>query len=106
MFMKRWLGGGLAVLMLVTMGAGCFGQSGPKGQGGEPVELDFWSVFDDETAYRDIIKAYESRHPNVSVNYRRLRPEEYESELVRAFAEGSGPDIFQYITPKLPKPKV
>jgi ABC-type glycerol-3-phosphate transport system substrate-binding protein len=101
MFMKRWLGGGLAVLMLVTMGAGCFGQSGPKGQGGEPVELDFWSVFDDETAYRDIIKAYESRHPNVSVNYRRLRPEEYEPELVRAFAEGSGPDIFSVHNTKI-----
>lgn len=94
MSVKRWLGGGLALLMLVTMGAGCFSQSGPKGQGGEPVKLDFWSVFDDENAYKDIIKTYEAMHPNVSVNYRKLRPEEYESELVRAFAEGNGPDIF------------
>jgi multiple sugar transport system substrate-binding protein len=51
-------------------------------------------VFDDEGAFEDIIKSYEGLHPNVTINYRRLRAEEYEAELIRAFAEGRGPDIF------------
>ncbi len=32
-------------------------------------------------------------HPNITVNYRKLRPEEFETELLNALAEDRGPDI-------------
>ena len=92
---------GLAMVMLLTAGAGCFGGGDEVGTGGAPVTLDYWRVFDDEDTFADIIKAYESLHPNVTINYRRLRPEEYETELIRAFAEGRGPDIFSVHNAKL-----
>lgn len=60
----------------------------------QPIVLNFWSVYDDEDAYSDIIKEYKIIHPNISVNYRKFRYEEYEEQLINAFAEDRGPDIF------------
>lgn len=101
MSFKRLFSASLAFAMLLSMGAGCFGGGGDVGPGGAPVVLNYWRVFDDEDAFRDIIKAYETLHPNVSINYRRLRAEEYEAELIRAFAEGRGPDIFSVHNTKI-----
>ncbi|MBI4272508.1 extracellular solute-binding protein [Candidatus Uhrbacteria bacterium] len=59
-----------------------------------PVTLTYWRVFDGDQAIQDIIAEYQQKHPNVTIQYRRLRFEEYESELVNALAENRGPDIF------------
>jgi multiple sugar transport system substrate-binding protein len=59
----------------------------------QPVQLEWWSVFDDGQNYREIFDAYSDIHSNVSVIFKRLRYEEYNEELLRAFAEGRGPDI-------------
>lgn len=91
----------LAFTMLLSMGAGCFDGGSDVGPAGAPVTLDYWRVFDNEDAFDDIIKAYEAMHPNVTINYRRLRAEEYEAELIRAFAEGRGPDIFSVHNTKI-----
>lgn len=58
------------------------------------IQLNYWRVWDDEDAFRDIIKLYESRHPNIKINYKKLRYDEYEKELIEAFAVDKGPDIF------------
>jgi multiple sugar transport system substrate-binding protein len=100
MTLKRFFTSGLALVMLLTMGAGCFG-GGNSGAAVEQVELNYWRVFDDEDAFRDIINNYEALHPNVTINYRKLRAEEYDAELIRAFAEGNGPDIFSVHNTKL-----
>ncbi|MEK7656112.1 MAG: extracellular solute-binding protein [Patescibacteria group bacterium] len=63
-------------------------------QASKHVELNVWAVIDDLDAYQSIVNDYRALHPNVSVNYRRLRNEEYESELLNALAEDRGPDIF------------
>lgn len=100
MSLKRLVGSGLAFTMLLTMGAGCFGGGG-GGTSAPSVTLDYWRVYDNEDAFSGIINSYEAMHPNVRINYRRLRPEEYETELIRAFAEGRGPDIFSVHNTKL-----
>jgi multiple sugar transport system substrate-binding protein len=51
-------------------------------------------VVDDSDAYQSVLDAYRKLHPNVTLNYRRLRLEQYENELVNALAEDRGPDIF------------
>lgn len=78
--------------VLILAGIGCGG--GDASGSLEDVELTFWSVFDNDNAYKEIIGAYETLHPNVSVNYKKLRFDEYDEGLIRAFAEGEGPDIF------------
>lgn len=60
----------------------------------QPVVLNYWRPFDGSDAFADIIKKYRSIHPNVTINYRQIRPEVYQEELINAFAEDRGPDIF------------
>ncbi len=78
--------------MVLTLGAGCSG--GDARSELENVELTYWRVFDNDDAFDDIISSYTTMHPNVKIEYKKLRYDEYEDELLRAFAEGEGPDIF------------
>lgn len=83
----------LAVMVLV--GQGCTrGVPQDVQQASQRVTLNVWGVVDDVDVYRDIFEDYRTLHPNVTINYRRLRLEEYESELVNALAEDRGPDLF------------
>ncbi|MDD5438554.1 MAG: extracellular solute-binding protein [Patescibacteria group bacterium] len=86
---------GSLLFSLVFGGAGC--TKGPDAatiKAMEPKTLNIWSVIDDMDVYSPIIQAYSAAHPQVSINYRRLRLEEYESALINALAEDRGPDIF------------
>ena len=81
--------------ILLLTGQGCFGGGGGStGATLEPVELDIWGVFDNRDAYDTLRESYRTLHPNVTINYRELRFEEYKDELVTAFAEDTAPDIF------------
>ncbi len=85
----------LVVLALMLLpGLGCRGGSQEAKDALEPVTLTVWRVFDGQDTFDSIIEAYRAVHPNVRVEYRKLRFEEYEDELLRAFAEDRGPDVF------------
>jgi len=60
----------------------------------EPIELTWWGTFDDPQNFIEIIADYRLIHPNIKINYRKLREEEFEKELLDALAEDRGPDIF------------
>lgn len=93
--MNSWqrLSTGLLLLsFLVLGGAGCGGGGGAPEQ--EDVTLTYWRVFDNDDAFSDIISAYQDLHPNVNIEYKKLRFDEYEEELIQALAEGTGPDMF------------
>jgi len=83
----------LMLTLLVTTGQGCLGGASETVTA-EPVTLEYWRVFDGEDAFEDIIRDYRTLHPNVTINYTKLRFDEYENQLLRAMAEGRGPDIF------------
>ena len=84
----------ILLLPLVLLGAGCGGSSTAEKLATTPVTLTIWRVFDNDSTLSRAMSAYRALHPNVSFEYRELRYEEYEDELIRAFAEGEGPDIF------------
>ncbi len=86
----------LATLALFSLlGAGCTkGLSAEDQKVNKRLELNVWGVVDDEDAYSAVLTDYHRAHPNVTLNYRRLRLEEYEDELLNALAEDRGPDIF------------
>lgn len=79
----------------------------------EPVKLTYWRVFDDPDSMQEIINAYRAIHPNVSIEYKKIRYEEYEKLFLEALAEDRGPDIFsihntwigKYQSKILPMPK-
>ncbi|MEK7615457.1 MAG: extracellular solute-binding protein [Patescibacteria group bacterium] len=86
----------LALLLLVTvfLGAGCGGPSKAQTAATKPVSIKIWRTFDSNESFGEIMAAYQAVHRNVSFEYRQLRTEEYKDELLHAFAEGKGPDIF------------
>ena len=91
-FLRRL--GASTLVLLILSGQGCGGPSAAEQQAAEPVTLKIWRVFDDEDTLRETMENYQKIHTNVSFEYRELRSDEYKNELVRAFAEGRGPDIF------------
>ncbi len=80
---------------LLTSGFGCKkGNLAAVNDLKEPVTLKYWRVFDSSDSFSEIIASYKALHPNVKIEYRKLRYEEYEKELLQAWAEDRGPDIF------------
>lgn len=82
----------LLFVLLLTVGAGC--KKKTVEQVTQPIVLDYWRVFDGSDDFAEIISKYNEQHPYITINYRKLRYEEYEDELLNAFAEDRGPDIF------------
>ncbi|MEK9157176.1 MAG: extracellular solute-binding protein [Patescibacteria group bacterium] len=90
---RKLFRGVLACSLLFTLGVGCGdGSENPNNE--EEVQLTYWRVFDGDDAFDEIIDEYNAQHPYVSIDYKVLRFDEYEEELIRALAEGEGPDIF------------
>jgi len=83
------------VTLLALAGQGCTQGISPETQSAaKPVVIRVWAVVDDADVYDAAMNAFRKQHPNVTFDYRRLRLEEYESELLNAFAEDRGPDVF------------
>ncbi|MFA5936226.1 MAG: extracellular solute-binding protein [Patescibacteria group bacterium] len=95
--LRRRLFSFFSVLTLcsVLFGQGCTrGPDAATASASKRVEINMWGVIDDVDVYNDILKEYHALHPNVTINFRRLRLEEYEDELLNALAEDKGPDVF------------
>ncbi len=84
----------LALSLAIFPGFGCAGGTKEAKTALEQVTLTYWRVFDDSDTFSDIISAYRQMHPNVRIDYKKLRYDEYQKELIQAFAEDRGPDIF------------
>jgi multiple sugar transport system substrate-binding protein len=83
----------LIFTFLLTAGAGCSGGSS-SGSAVKPIVLTYWRVFDDNDAFATIISNYQKIHPNITIQYKKFRYDEYEKELINALAEDRGPDMF------------
>ncbi len=81
------------IILFTTSGCGLTG-GGSTGASLEPITLKYWRVWDGQDAFDEIIKKYQVIHPNVNIEYRKFRYNEYEKALLEAMAEDRGPDIF------------
>lgn len=79
---------------ILLLGQGCKLQSSAVKEASKPIVLNYWRVTDGPDAFAGLISDYRSVHPNITINYRQLRIDEYEKELLNALAEDRGPDIF------------
>ncbi len=84
----------LIIIFLTTAGFGCKRISEEVKEKMEPVELEYWRLWDDQDAFEEIIADYQKKHPNITIKYRKFRYQEYQEELLNAWAENRGPDIF------------
>jgi multiple sugar transport system substrate-binding protein len=86
-------------ILLITSGAKC--QNLPAGTttgAPKPVTLQYWKVYEESFNFSDLIADYQKIHPQIKIDYRNYTQEEYENELLKAFAEDRGPDIFSIHT--------
>jgi len=81
------------LLALPLLGLGCKGSGTVPADALEPVTLSYWRVFDEPSDFTDTIAAFRQTYPHINVQVRKLRIEEYEDAIIRALAEGNGPDI-------------
>lgn len=99
--MKKFFTFLLVGVVLVTTGAGCFGGGSTGTASAAKITLKYWRVFDTQDTMKDIIAAYRVLHPNITIDYKIFRPEEYETELIKALAKGEGPDMFSVHNAKM-----
>lgn len=57
--------------------------------------LTYWRVNDEKATFDPIIKKYQEKHPNATINVVIKNSATYENELINAIASGKGPDIFE-----------
>jgi len=84
----------LLTIFLLTSGFGCKITNQETKEAMKPVTLTYWRVFDGQDAFQETIDKYRALHPFITIEYRKLRYNEYETELLNALAEDRGPDIF------------
>lgn len=84
----------LIFAFLLTSGFGCKMVDQATQEALKPIELNYWRVWDGPDAFAEILSQYKALHSNITINYRKLRYDEYEKELLDALAEDRGPDIF------------
>ncbi len=60
------------------------------------VELEIWGLFDDISIYSPIINEYQKLHPEVTISYKKMVFDDYETNLINSIASGKGPDIFYF----------
>lgn len=94
----------LSLASLLLGGLGCRNAVDPRvAEATKPFVLTMWGVFDDTDAYDKIIDAYKAKQPHVRIEYKKFRPEEYETALLNALAEDKGPDIFMVRNTAVPE---
>jgi len=60
----------------------------------QPVNLTWWGLIDEETAYKTIIAGYVTDHPNVKIAYSKQSGLNYRPRLQTQLRANQGPDIF------------
>lgn len=60
----------------------------------KPILLKYWRVIDDQDTVDAQLIAYRQAHPNIQVEYRKFRLEEFEKALLDGLAQDQGPDVF------------
>ena len=93
----------LIAIGLITSGFGCRLLSKEVKQNMQPITINYWRAWDEPDDFQEILDKYKALHPNITVNYRKLRYEEYEKEIVNALAEDRGPDVFSIESSWLPR---
>jgi ABC-type glycerol-3-phosphate transport system substrate-binding protein len=82
----------LIIFAWLPLLSGC-GCKEKKSASVEPLEI--WGVWDDSDVMEKMIGLYKKKNEQISqIKYRKFTYDEYENELIKAFAAGNGPDIF------------
>src|SRR3989344_4407965 len=76
---------------------------GLRSERGGPTELTVWGVYDTSEVWNPTFRTFAATHENISLTYRQIPFDDYEKELLNAFAAGRQPDILYLHHTWLPK---
>lgn len=88
---------------LATSGFGCKGGSTQAQAQMKNITLEYWGVWNDSDDIAPLIAAYQKIHPNISINYKKFTYDEYKEQLLNAWAEDRGPDLFSINASTVPE---
>ncbi len=72
----------------------------PKPAG--PVTLTYWGLWEDDNLIKPLIVDYQSKNPNISINYEKKSSLNYRTRAQTQIREGMGPDVFRIHNSWLP----
>ncbi len=82
-------------ILLITSGFGCtLNPFKKKLVQLNPVTLNVWSVYENSSDLKPLFDKYHELHPTITIKYKKFNIDEYEDQLLEAWAEDRGPDIY------------
>lgn len=78
---------------ILFLGIGCKGLNEQQQTAIQPVQLNYWTVFNDVDVLRQFAAEYQALHPYVTINVRQVRYSEFDTLLLNALADDIQPDI-------------
>ena len=90
----------LVMVILVSLAASACGSTttvAPK------ISLTMWGTVDTSQNMQQFITDFQKKYPNVKIQYTEKDYDTYESDLINALADGTGPDIYTIHNDWLPK---
>ncbi len=93
----------LLTVVFTTLGFGCKAPSAEEQAVIRPVTLNYWTVFGDAPQLRKFAEQYQKLYPQVTINIRQVRYEEYDKLFTNALADDVGPDIISVHSRSLKK---
>jgi multiple sugar transport system substrate-binding protein len=92
----------IGAIIIIGLGALFIFNGQKKSSTAQAVTLSIWGT-DDKKVFDSLITYYTQYNSAAKITYVQIDPADYENELLRAFAEGNGPDIFEIGNRSLPK---
>jgi len=92
----------IGAIVIIGFGALFLFNGQKKASTAQAVNLSVWGT-DDKKAFDGLITYYTQYNPAAKIAYTQIDQADYENALLRAFAAGNGPDVFEIGNRSLPK---
>lgn len=91
---SRWIPAALAASVLTSALVSCSSSSGSSSGSGK-VHLTFWTHTHPPMIALDktLVAEYEAKHPNVKIDYQQIPNTDFNTKMLTALSNGSGPDV-------------
>jgi multiple sugar transport system substrate-binding protein len=88
----------MVVLLILVAGAFAAWRFWPRGLFGlgNPGEIVWWGLWEDESIVNPLIEEYENNNRGVTIKYEKQSPQDYRERLMNSLAKNEGPDMFRF----------
>lgn len=84
----------LILALFITSGASCSKKTAVDKSLFKTTKITIWAVYENEDSFNQLFGEFKKLYPTVSFEFRVFESGEYEKQLLNAWAENRGPDIY------------